>query len=318
LDVAKDDAVLKTTGSYVKPAIIQQEKTYLLNVLKPHYDELILDLNILSQMKRDDNTLLFKMKVKVNKALLESLIMKNLHSDQVILLTLEKNQEKMLKCNMLENDLIRKIKDRGYRIVDFKTKGNGDNKKLVVSAWQGNKESIHKLGRYYLTDLVVVGYVEAKYSEQIQDIYSSHATAQVKIHRVSSGKEIASLVLNDVKGFGSDQEKSGMDAIKKISQMISEDMMKKLPNKPIRQVKFHIREIDNEAAYQKAKAILGSIHGVKTIKDGSRDYKNDEIIFNVHTNINTSDLVKQVAEMKRFVITKITDSNVWLESRKMN
>jgi hypothetical protein len=233
---AKDEVILKVAARYVHPAILLREKTHLLNVFRVAPDEILQEVKILSEQK-DGDSYLVRMTASVNKSILEDVLVKNLFHDRVIVIALEKNLGRPLKRHILEHDLISRVKKKGYAIVDYRTVNDATVRRLVSSIRQGKTEAVVKLGRYYLTDMIIVGFVETKFSQKTADIYSSYATGQVKVHKIGSRKELASLTKHEVKGFGSDEEKSGMDAIKKISPMMAEEALKGLPSRTARKVK---------------------------------------------------------------------------------
>jgi hypothetical protein len=318
LDASKDEAILKAAESDVEKSMLLREKPRLLRIFKPQREALIEEIKILSEAEREDRSYWIRVTAKVNGALLRDLLMKNLQDDRVIVVTLEKNLKQPLKRHILEHDLISRIKKKGYAIVDYRTIKNGTVSALVSAIRQGNTEAVRKMGLYYLTNVVVVGFVETKYGERTQEIHSSHATGQVKIHRIGNRKELASLTRHNVKGFGSDEEKSGIDAIRKISAMMVDEALKGLPAKPLQQVKLSLREIDHDAAYQKAKFFVASLAPVKRLSDGARNFREEEAALYVWITGGVDAFVKQIAELKKFVITKVERSEIWLEARKMN
>lgn len=318
MNAVREEAILKAAGEAVSPAILLKDKERLLRIFRPQREALIEEMKILAEEERPDRSFRIRITAKVNGALLEELLMKNLHNDQVIVVTLEKNMKHPLKRHILEHDLIERIKQKRYAIVDYRTIKNQRVNALVSAIRQGNTEAVRNLGRYYLTDLVVVGFVETKFGEKTQEIYSSHCTGQVKIHRIGSRKELASLTRHDVKGFGSDEEKSGIDAIRKISRMMSEEALKSLPGNPARQVKLSLREIDHHAAYQKAKSLLASLPSVRGVKEGVQDFRKEEATLYIKTTKGMDDLLRQIVDLKKFVVTKVEGSQIWLEARKMN
>lgn len=318
ISIVKEDALLKAAGAFVHPAILQKEKNLLLRVYKPQQGELIKEMKILSEGERPDKIFWIKATFRIDNAQLEELLLKNLYQDRAIVVTSEKNLKKTLKRNILEHDLIARIKQKGYVIVDYRAIKNEQVNALVSAIKQGNTKAVRKLGLYYMTDLVVVGYVETTFSEKNQEIYSSHATGQVKIHQIGNYKELGSLTRHNVKGFGSDEEKSGLDALKKITSVMSEEAMKSLKGKPVHQVKISMSEIGHSAAYLKAKSFLTSLPYVRSVKDVKVDFKNEEATVYIKTTDGVDALVKKISELKKFVITRVNNSEIWLETRKIN
>ena len=276
LEQAKNEAVLKVVGLYVSPEILSKEKGNLLKVVKPKLDEIIDEYKIVSEDRGEDGYYRVKISAKIKEDMVKTFLMNNLYDDRVIVVTSEKNMGESLKRHILEHELIRGIKEKGYRIVDYRTIKNSTVNDLVSSIRQGNTESVKRMGTYYLTDIVVVGFVETKFSQQTKDIYSAYATGQVKIHQIGNKKEIVSLTRHNVKGFGSNEEKAGIDAIKKVSIEITNESVKSLPKKSMRKIKLTIREISNYASLRKIKDMVSNIRYVHDVKEENDSFTLEE------------------------------------------
>jgi hypothetical protein len=318
LDAARDEALMKAAEGVVDGAVLSREKPRLLRAFKPQRENLIEEMKILAEEERPERTFHVRITAKIAMMRLDDVLMKNLRDDRVIVVTSEKNMKRPLKRHILEHDLIAGIRKKGYGIVDYRTIKNKTVASLVSAVRQGNTEAVRKLGLYYLTDLVVAGFVETKFGEKTQEIYSSRCTGQVKIHRVGSRRELASLTRHGVKGFGGDEEKAGIDAIKKISGEMADEAIKGLPGKSFREVKLSLDQIDHQAAYQKAKAFLTSLPAVNGIKEGTLDFKNEKATLYIKTTKGLDELLEQIAGLKKFVVTKAEGGRIWLEARKMN
>jgi hypothetical protein len=318
LEMAKNEAVLKVVGLYVNSEVLTKEKENILKTLKPKQDEVIDKYDIISEEKGEDGFYRVKINARVKEETVKTLLMKNLYDDRVIVVTSEKNLGNVLKRHILEHELINRIKNKGYLIVDYRTLKNDKRVRQLESAIrQGDTTSVKKMGIYYLTDIVVVGYIESEFSEVTKNIYSAHATGQVKIHRVGSEKEIVSLTKHNVKGFGSDEEKAGLDALKKISNEIAEEGVKGLPKKSIKQVKLIIREIGSYSSFRKAKSMISTIPYVNEVRDGLKNFDIEETALYVRTTKSIDYLADRISELKKFVIKHIGESDIVLEARKI-
>ena len=317
LRMAKDEALLKVVGLHMSSEILSKEKGHLLRFFEPEQNNIIKEYKVVSENQGEDGFYRVKISAKVSEDAVKTLLMKNLYDDRVIVITSEKNLGNYLKRHILEHELIKRIKEKGCLIVDYRTIKNDTVRDLVASIRQGNTESVKKMGLYYLTDLVVVGFVESKFSQQIKDIYSANATGQVKIHQVGNKKEILSMTRYNIKGFGSNEEKAGLDAIKKLSLELAEESIKSLPKNNLKKIKLSIREIGNYGSFRKAKNQLSNIPYVKEVKDGGKDFDTEEAILYIKTTKGIDYIAKRIFELNLFVIRKIGQSEITLEARKI-
>lgn len=317
LKMAKDEAILKVVGLHVSSEILSKERENLIRLFSLEYDNIIKEYNIISEDSGGDGLYRVKISAKVRDDLVRTLLMNNLYDDRVIVVTSEKNMGKPIKRHILEHELIKRIKEKGYLIVDYRTIKNDTVRDLVSLIRQGNTESVKKMGVYYLTDIVVVGFVESKFSQQTKEIYSANATGQVKIHQIGNKKEIGSLTKHKVKGFGSDEEKAGLDAIKKLSLEMAEESIKSLPKNQIKRIKLSIKEIGNYASLNRAKHLMSKIPYLKEIKDDVKDFEIEEATLYIKTTKGVDYIAKKLSELNLFVVKKVGSSEITLEARKI-
>lgn len=317
LENAKNEAILKSVGLYVNPEILSKEKGNLLKIFKPKYDEIIDEYKIVSEDRGQDGFYRVKITAKIMEDAVKTILMKNLNDSRVIVITSEKNLGKSLKRHILEHELIQGLKEKGYLIVDYRTVRNKTVSDLVSSIRQGNTESVKNMGVYYLTDIVVVGFVETKFSQQTKDIYSANATGQVKIHQIGSKKELLSITKHNVKGFGSNEEKAGIDAIKKVSTEMAVEATKSLPKKSVRKVKLIIREIENHASLKRAKESISTIPYVQEVKEGVQNFDIEQTTLYIKTTKGIDYIAGKISELKSFVIKKVEESEICLEARRI-
>lgn len=317
LKTAKDEAILKVVGLHVSSEILTKEKENILKYLGPEQDNIIKESKIVSENQGDDGFYRVKISATIREDVVKGLLTKNLYDDRVVVVTSEKNLGNYLKRHILEHELIKRIKEKGYLIVDYRTVKNDRVRDLVSAIRQGNTESVKKMGIYYLTDLVVVGFVESKFSQQTKDIFSANATGQIKIHQIGNKKEIASLTKHNVKGFGSNEEKAGLDAIKKLSLGLAEESIKSLPKNSLKKIKLSIREFGNYASFRKAKHQVSGIPYVKEAKDGLKDFGIEEATLYIKTTKGIDYIAKRISELNLFVVKRVGQSEITLEARKI-
>jgi hypothetical protein len=317
LEKAKNEAVLKVIGLYVNSETLSKEKTALIKGFSPKQNEIISEYKIVSEERGEDGFYRVKISSKIREDAVKALLMLNLKDDRVIVITSEKNMRNVLKRNVLEHELIQKIKGKGYTIVDYRTVKNRTVNKLVSLIRQGNTEAVKKLGIYYLTDYVVAGFVETEFSQKTKDIYSAQATGQVKIHQIGNKKEIVSLTNHNMKGFGSNADKAGIDAIKKISDKMAEGFIKDMPGKSVKKITLKIKEIGSYASFRKAKKMISDIPYVKDVKDGARDFDIEETTLYIKTTKGVDYIAEKISELRKFVVMGVGVSDITVEARKI-
>lgn len=317
LEMAKNEAILKVIGRYVSPEIVAREKKNLLRIIKGEKDKLIDNYTIVSEEAGGDGFYRIKISARIKEEPLKALLMKNLNDDRVIVITSEKNLNKPLSKHILEHELIQRIKRNGYIIVDYRTIKDKTRMRLVSSIRALDTESVKKIGLYYLTDLVVVGFVESEFSQKTKDIYSAHATGQVKIHQIGNKKEISSLTKFNQKGFGIDEGKAGLEAIKKLSPLMAEEAVKNLPKKYLKKIKVTIRDIGNYKSFNRIKDLFSEMPHIKKVREGSKDFELEKVTLFLKSTQDSDYFSKKIGELNLFVIKEVSPSEIILEARKI-
>lgn len=317
IDEARNEAILKVISLHVSSEMLTKEKKNLLRAFRPRLNKVVTDYKTISETKGEDGYLKVRINAKVDEDLLTEILMKNLNDDRVVVITSEKNLGSPLKRHILEHELIKTGKGKGYQIVDYRTVKDKRVRNLVSQIRQGDTPSVKKLGLYYLTDTVIVGFVESEFSQQTKEIYSARATGQVKIHRIGNKTEVLSLTKHNEKGFGSDRERAGIDAIKKASSRMGDDVKANLAGKGIRKITLRIKEISSHASLEKAKKALADLPYVKEVREGVSDFDLEESTLYIETTKGIDYISRKLAEIKIFVVKKVNGSEIQAEARKI-
>lgn len=317
LEAAKEDALLRGIGLYVNDEILAREKQSLLKAFRSKRDEVVSRYKVVSDNRGEDGSYRVRIQAVINEDALKDVLMKTLYTDRVIVVTSEKNLGHPMKRHILEHELNRRVKGKGYEVVDYRTVRNETVSGLVAAIRQGDTEAVKKMGVYYLTDLVIVGFVESRPGERTKEIRSSHATGQVKIHKLGSKKEVLSLTKHDSKGFGSGFEKAGIDAVDKVSGVMAREAMAGVRNKPINKVKIRIRELADGASLRKAKSLIENIPYVKDVRVDACHDKCEEAVLRVQSTQDIYYIADAVDGLRKFAVEKIEGTVLFLEAGRL-
>lgn len=317
LEAAKNEAVLKVAGLFVSHEILMKEKENLTKIFRGNLDEVIREYKIITEDKGEDGFYRITLAARVSEDAVKALLMRNLYNDRLLVITSEKNMARSLKRHVLEHKLISQARGKGYGIVDYRTVRDKRALELVSLIRQGNTEAVKKIALYYLTDIVIAGFVASEFSQQSNDIFSATATGQVKIHQLGAKKELLSLTKYHEKGFGNDKEKAGIAAIEKVSGKMAEEAAKGLSIKVLSRITLTIKEIGDYASVQKTKKLLSEIPYVKEIKEGKSDFSLEETTLYLKTTQGVEYIAGRITELQKFVVKKIHKRDISLEAKRI-
>jgi hypothetical protein len=313
---AREKAILKAAGLYVHPDLVSKEKVYLLKVLKVREGDIFNETKTLSENRDDSGILNVRMEFKINKGIVEEAISQNLFDDRIIVITEEKSNKKPTKKRILEQAIISKVKLKGYTVVGYRTMKNDTLTRLIASSG-GGAAAVKSLGMYLLANTIIMGSVEASFSEKTQEIYSAHAKGYARVYNVGSNKSNTITSGQNIKGFGSSEAKACLDALQKASTSLTEGVMKILSKKEVKNFTLIIRETGGYSSIGKIKGLFSTIPYLKEIKAVKMDLTSEKMVMRVKTGKDVDYLIREIAGLNSFVIENVKGSTIYLEARKL-
>ncbi|MFA6412041.1 MAG: hypothetical protein WCW53_05035 [Syntrophales bacterium] len=139
--------------------------------------------------------------------------------------------------SLMKRELRRYLGKNKLVMIDCDTIRNRRVNAYDKAARQGQRKAIEDLGRYLLTDYIIVSSTSSRYSQKTGEIYSAWAEGYVTIYRASS-RTSPLVVTKQIKGFGGDEGQACRDALQKLSATLAAETMKKLPH--LRTGKYYV------------------------------------------------------------------------------
>ncbi|MEI6154650.1 MAG: hypothetical protein WCQ90_11240 [Deltaproteobacteria bacterium] len=314
---AREKAILKAAGLYVHPDLVSKEKVYLLKVFKAKEGDIFGETKTLSENRDDGGALNVRMEFKINKGIVEEAISQNLFDDRIIVITEEKSNKKPTKKRILEQEIISKVKLKGYTVVGYRTMKNDTLTRLIASSGRGGAAAVKSLGMYLLANTIIMGSVEASFSEKTQEIYSAHAKGHARVYNIGSNKVNTITSGQNIKGFGSGEDKACLDALQKASTSLTEGTMKILSKKEVKSFTLIIRETGGYSSIGKIKGLLSAIPYLREIKAVKMDIISEKMVMRVKAGKDVDYLIREIAGLNSFVIENVKGSTIYLEARKL-
>ncbi len=136
------------------------------------------------------------------------------------------------KVSYVGESIISHLTNMGYSVIDFHAAERSREISLLEESVTGDQEANRKLRLRYLSDVLISGNVECRFSSDNMGYFKScHTDVHVKIIDTTTGQVICEPILSSIKGFGDAEEKAAVNSLKNAADALIEkfDEMQCMP-----------------------------------------------------------------------------------------
>jgi hypothetical protein len=223
---AEREALLEGAKQLIHPTVFFREREHLLKALFAKKDSLFLEPGLIIEEWTEADTHMVRMSVRISRERMENVLMKYVASRRIIATVSGDLDGKPAKGHVLGSALSAAARRTGYRVIYLGEVADKKTLALARAFRTGDREAGKALGLYVLAAAMIEGRVSTTYSEVTREIYSSRAEGNLRVTKI--GGEPAHFAVKDVKGFGSNERKAGVDAMEKASVILSSKSVKSL------------------------------------------------------------------------------------------
>jgi len=315
-------AVEQVVGIIVDSRTVTQNELLLESSLYTQAKGFVKNYEVIDQGE-DKGLYTVKVKAVVSDDLLEDELYKLLKEDRVVIVTSEVNLGQDVDKNILEGDLLGRLTEVGYEnIIDYRLLKGEASRALVKRVKEGRLDSALRIGLRFLADVVIVGRIESlspqKWKDTPYPLFSAQARGEVKVFRVSDKKMLAAIEKTDARGFGSSEERAGMEALSKASGEMCDYILKRLTPRQYRTVKVNFYGIPDFKDYQKYKNLLSMMRFVKKVEEDPVGYNQVKSVFLLRYAEKASFLASRISLISGMKITTASEDEIKVEVCKNN
>ncbi len=229
---AEDQALLDGARPLIHPVVFSRERAYLLKVLRPRKNEVLAFVEPVSEGLTEDGVYRVIIRAGIRRDRTDrigEMLAANLPAKRIIVMTADRTDGRPSKGHIFQDELAGLLKKKGYETIDPKGMTDDKSRRFITLLRRGDREAPKLLGLYFLAATIMEGSMNSVYSQETSNIFSSRSQGSLRIYR--AGKEPASFAVKDIKGFGSDEKKSGLDAESKGSAILAARAVKSISEK---------------------------------------------------------------------------------------
>src|SRR2546426_2970105 len=107
---------------------------------------------------------------------------------------------------VVENEIVSRLVEAGYRVLDQATVQRLTKRDQMLALLRGEEQAARQIGLRFLSNLIVLGEATSRFSQDNQGIVSALARVTARAIEAETGRIVANLSLDQVRGFGGSAE----------------------------------------------------------------------------------------------------------------
>ena len=267
---ARVKALEKVMGIYVDSQSIIQNEMLLDSTIRDTTQGFIKDYRILEEGIAYGDLYRVKIEAWVVHEQYEGKIETLMSNATIIISIAEWNLGVRRSCSIIESELTSNLSKEGYTILDAGQlmEINFQDRATLIST--EDKDVLQKLGRRFLSNILIKGDSSTCYSQKNGGIISCIAQSRVSIVETSTGKIVAHANITNTKGFSNKKEKAGLEALSEVSSSVSKYVLEQLAiyfRKKERNIVVKVSNLTDPLKVKKLYNLLKSIRWVRDVQN---------------------------------------------------
>lgn len=233
-----------------------------------------------------------------------------------IVLLSEQNLGQDQSQPIVENEVVRRFLDAGYRVLDHAQVERVARRDQLAALRRGDSQAAREIGLKFLANLIVIGQATTRPSQNTQGIVSAHARVTARVIEAETGRIVANVSLDQVRGFGTSAEAAGERALAAAGQPAAEKIVEGLAGyfgSKERQIEVRIRALPSLDEYRRVKMFLEKQRWVSAVAEGG--YAGDQSLLRITYPEKTLYLASRIGREPRYRLVEFDRNRILLDYR---
>lgn len=234
----------------------------------------------------------------------------------LLVLVPEQNMNSPSSQPIVENALVSRLEEAGYRVLDHATVQKLTRRDQLAALLRGDEQAARELGLKFLSNLVVLGQASTRFSQNNQGIISAYARVTVRAIESETGRIVANVSLDQVRGFAGNAEAAGENALASAKKPAADQLVQKLDayfKKKERRIEVRVKSLPTVDEYRRAKAFLEKQRWVSGVEEAG--YAPDVSLITLTYPEKTLYLAARLAREPRYRLLEFDRSRILVEYR---
>ena len=275
---ARDEALIdasrraleQVAGVQVDAETITRNQALFDQLIRTQSRGIIQSVDVLEEGKLPDGRYRVRVSARVKagevKDKLESLVSEL----ALVVLIPEQNLGQPTAQPIVENEVVSRLEESGYRVLDYATLQKLAKRDQVAALLRGDEQAAREIGLKFLSNLIVIGQATTRFSQRNNGIVSAYARVTARAIESETGRIIANVSLDQVRGFGRSAETAGETALGNAKKAAAEQLVQKLDayfKKKERRIEVRVKSLPSVDEYRRAKAFLEKQRWVSGVEE---------------------------------------------------
>ena len=275
---ARDEALIdanrraleQVAGVQVDAETITRNQALFDQLIRTQSRGIIQSVDVLEEGKLPDGRYRVRVSARVKagevKDKLESLVSEL----ALVVLIPEQNFGQPTAQPIVENEVVSRLEEAGYRVLDYATLQKLAKRDQVAALLRGDEQAAREIGLKFLSNLIVIGQATTRFSQRNNGIVSAYARVTARAIESETGRIVANVSLEQVRGFGRSAETAGETALGNAKKAAAEQLVQKLDayfKKKERRLEVRVKSLPSVDEYRRAKAFLEKQRWVSGVEE---------------------------------------------------
>ena len=186
----------------------------------------------------------------------------------------------------------------------------------VAALQRGDQQAARDLGLKFLSNLIVIGQATTQPSQNNEGIASAYARVTARVLEAETGRVVANVSLDEVRGFGTSAEVAGRRALAAAGKPTAEQLVQALDGyfkRKERRIEVRLRGLPSLDEYRRVKAFLEKQRWVSGVAEGG--YAPDQALIHITYPEKTLYLASRIGREARYRLVEFDRSRILVDFR---
>jgi hypothetical protein len=173
---------------------------------------------------------------------------------------------------LVEGEIVQHLADANYRVFDPERVQSLRKREVAEAARRGDVEESRRIALRFLANIIITGEVQSVFSQNNAGIVSAHARGTVRAIEAETGRIIATVTRDGVRGFALSDEQAGRKALAEFGKAAVASLLPRLDEhfkRKDRLIEVRVRGLADENALARFKSFLQALRWVQDVQQRS-------------------------------------------------
>ena len=228
----------------------------------------------------------------------------------------EQNMGQPQSQPIVENELVSRLIEAGYRVLDPAQLQRVAKRDQLAALLRGDEQTAREIGLRFLANLIVVGEATTRFSQNNAGIVSAYARVTARAIEAETGRVVANVSLDQVRGFAGGPAAAGERALGSAGKPAAEQLLQALDGyfkRKERRIEVRLRGLPSLDEYRRAKTFLEKQRWVNGVAEGG--YGADQSLILLTYPEKTLYLASRIGREPRYRLLEFDRTRILLEYR---